>query len=258
MAGLVPTATEIFPATFDAAGMLAALYTHMNGTSTDFNVDDANTTTNTGDEGITLGPVATGQDFQINLRNNGGTIIEVSIEPTGLITDAGDSTPTAPTGTTADWSDEGTWDVTDTEVGSVAAGTKVWVIETDDHFTVLVSTSINTAYANGVHIGRIYQPIIQNADTIGQDGLGFLVGNPANPAVGGSTDWISGTNDSRLHYETDLWSVNVPGTLILTVSACPDGGDGENNVFAISHLAFADIGTNIDTICISSINRCTD
>lgn len=239
MADLVPDCTELFPAANTPAGILAALYTHWNGGGR-FSIDDANTTTNTGDEGITISPDAAAETWQANLRNNGGNIIEASVEPAGTITDAGDSTPTAPTGTTADWSTESTWDVTENGAG---AGSRYWLIETDDHFTFLVTNTADAYDANGAHIGRCYFPTNgANMEAIGQDGLVCATGRPDEPTAGaGSTDWFASKNDNWVHYETNLWGT-AGGLGTLGTLSAPDGTDGETHTIPIAWPATSDIG----------------
>ena len=228
---MIPTCTEISAvATWDAAGILDALKTHFD-TSVLWTVDAF-----AEGEGLTIGCVADG--FQINWRRRNATDIRTSIDPDGSITDPGDSTPTAPTGTGADWSGESTqtvvtnglWDVTDSITGSIGAGSSVWVAEHDDAVFLFITNTTVTVASNGCYAGRIYTPVLSSlAPSVGQDGLGFVEGR----FYDGSGIWYTIARPGLIHWETGVWfettfhgSSMADGGLGNTALAAEDGTHG--------------------------------
>ena len=201
---LVPAVTEITSrvATWDAAGIIDAFRDHIFNDTTHLAIDDYNV-----GQGLTVGFLGAGLNYQVNLRKSasGNDFIKPSIEPSGSITDAGNDTPTAPTGTSADWSGERLG--TDVTVGSPGAGSKVWVVELEDAFFLLITNTANTFHTYGLHAGRIYVSFLSSdAATAGQDGLGLLSGQPYY--LGSSADDWFGTavDDGTLHWATNEWA----------------------------------------------------
>ena len=204
-----PAVTEITArvAAWTASGIIDAIRNHINsGDTTHLQIDAY-----TAGEGLTVGFLAGGEAQQVNLRKHDATHIATSIEPSGSISDPGDSSPTAPTGTSADWSGEkNQWDVTQlgTGGGSVGAGSKAWIIETADHFSILITDTTNTYFGNGLHAGRIYVSFLSSdAAANGQDGLGFLAG-VSTPTNGSADDWVQASasnNPSLFHWATGEW-----------------------------------------------------
>lgn len=205
----VPAVTNITSrvSSWDASGFINAIRDHIVNDTTHLQVDAY-----TVDEGVTVGFVDGGEDHQVNFRKNSADDIAISIEPSGSITDPGDSVPTAPTGTSADWSavtnSERIWQ---TDVGSPAAGSKVWIVELADAFFIWVTDTGDDFFVWAVHAGRIVTPVNSaDASSNGQDGLGILNGVPDNGS-GTSNDWISSDSGqaSQLHWATNEWSDEV-------------------------------------------------
>lgn len=197
MAIVIPDVTELTPATWDAVGIMAALYGHFNGASTKFTVTDQ-TGSNPGEDGILLDVVSVNWSFQLNFRRLTTTTIAISCEPTGSLTAPGD-TSTPVTGNSADWSDEAIWDVS-----VPGSGSKMFVIETDEHITCLMTNTTNTLHITGFHIGEIYTPHFGNAEVEGYDGLGVLVGQPRVWTSSGAF-WLSTDGPGFVHCGTGHW-----------------------------------------------------
>jgi hypothetical protein len=137
----IPIVTDItahLAGAWTASGFIDGLRAHIVATAgtTKLGIDDYNAA-----EGLTVGFLAGGEAHQTNLRKSGVSTIAVSIEPSGSITDAGNSSPTAPTGTSADWSSERTWTV------GGSAGSKLWCVELDDAFFLLATNSTNVNHS---------------------------------------------------------------------------------------------------------------
>jgi hypothetical protein len=199
---------------WNASEVLAALAADITANGTNCTVDDYNT-----NEGLTIGFSAVGENQQVNLRKSGANTIAVSIEPAGTITDAGNSSPTAPTGTSADWSgahQEPNWDVS---LGSPGAGSRLWFVTVPDAFFVIITDTGNDYMLNIIHAGRVYAPTNSSgAPAAGQDGLGYMAGVPDN-GIGTVNDWIGASSPcSSLHWATGEWSdhaswVSAPSTI---------------------------------------------
>lgn len=209
----VPIVTDITThvTTWDASGYITAINAHIVATAgtTLLSVDDLNV-----NEGITIGFLAGGEGQQINLRKSAAAVLQVSCEPSGSITDAGNSTPTAPTGTSADWSGERSWTCANSGT-NVGAGSKLWCIEVDDAFFLLTTDTTNTYHLSALHAGRIaFSVNSAGAAAAGQDGLGFIgsygsngINTNGGAAPGG---WMIGANDcSTLHWATNEWSDHI-------------------------------------------------
>lgn len=207
MAIVIPDVTELTPATWDAVGIMAALYGHFNATSTKFTVE-AQTGSNPGEDGILLDVVSVDWSFQLNFRRLTTTAIGISCEPTGSLTAPGD-TSTAVTGNSADWSGEAIWDVS-----VPGSGSKMFLVETDEHITCLMTNTTNQLHTAGFHIGEIYTPHFGNAEIEGYDGLGVLVGQPRNSAANGTNYWISANAPGFVHCGTGHWNQAAATTSI--------------------------------------------
>lgn len=221
MAALVPVITQLTPSTWDASGIIDAIATHTNsGSSTHTDRDAYNSA-----EGVTISFTDAGEDQQINFRKTGANTIDVSIEPTGTITDPGNSTPTAPTGTSAQWSDEFEWDLAG-GINSPGAGSKMWFWEVPDAMLILISDTLDTVFRQGCHGGRIYTPILSSTSVSeGQDGLGCLIGE-ATYANGGVGDWMSTSSNSFARWQTTTWGDNVGCVFTPSTSYAADTGTG--------------------------------
>lgn len=234
MAIVIPDVTELTPATWDAVGIMAALYGHFNGASTKFTVTAE---TGSGEDGILLDVVSADWSFQLNFRRLTTTTIAISCEPTGSLTAPGD-TSTPVTGNSADWSDEAIWNVS-----VPGSGSKMFVIETDEHITCLMTNTTNALHVTGFHIGEIYTPHFGNAEVEGYDGLGVVVGVPINKASTGPNDWFSINSSGLIHcgtghwhpakaltslteseYDIDPTNFGIQPPIPIPISATPDGG----------------------------------
>ncbi len=210
--------TELLPATYGAADMLAALQTRIGASS--------------GSMLIAAGGAGDGFAWefladsgpQYIFRRLSGTTWAMSIEPTGSVTAVGD-TVTPPTGTSADWSGERTF-----TLGTLGAGSKIWLTEHDDAITLLCKSADGTSWQNSLHIGRIYQPDFPNIDEpLGFDGLGFVFGSPFGSASQ-STYFLTSQGSSTLplltvglmHIGTERWSVAVSSTSFADSTAHDD------------------------------------
>ena len=221
MAALVPIVTNItsLVAAYTASGVIDGIRDHIFATSgTSHLTIDAYTAT----EGLTIGFVEAGEVHQVNLRKSTATEIAISIEPTGSITNPGNSTPTAPTGTTADWSGahfEGLWNVT---LGTPAVGSKVWCVEVPDAFFIVITTSANTAHASILHAGRIANSwTSSSAPSAGQDGLGYMAGIPDN-GNGSTSDWAgTGVPCCSIHWATNEWTDHISWALTAATTQVP-------------------------------------
>ena len=223
----VPIVTDITThvTTWDASGYITAINAHIVATAgtTKLAVDDLNV-----NEGITIGFLAGGEGQQINLRKSAAAVLQVSCEPSGSITDAGNSTPTAPTGTSADWSGERSWTCANSGT-NVGAGSKLWCIEVDDAFFLLTTDTTNTYHLSALHAGRIaFSTNSAGAAAAGQDGLGFIgaYGTAGINTNGGSAPggWMIGNNDcSTIHWATNEWSDHLIQSITISggVTASP-------------------------------------
>lgn len=217
----VPVVTDITArvVTWNAQGIINAFRDHINATSgtTKLSIDAY-----TLNEGLTVGFLAGGEGQQVNLRKSGTNTIAVGIEPAGTITNPGDSIPTAPTGTSADWSGEHTW----TPTTSLAAGSLLWCIEVDDAFFLLGTDITNTFHMAVLHAGRIaFSTNSAGAASAGQDGLGFIggygTGGILTTGGSGTAGWMTSTSDcSTIHWATNEWSDHVTQYSSVTAADC--------------------------------------
>ena len=223
---LVPNVTNITAhvAAWTASGIINAVRAHI------VSVDNVHLQVDayTADEGLTIGYVAAGESHQFNLRKSGAQAIACSIEPSGSITVPGDSVPTAPTGTSADWSGANYEAIQDTSLGSPGAGSRVWIVELADAFFVMVTDTTNTFHVWGIHGGRICTSANStSAPAAGQDGLGLLTGLP-DAFFPGSNTWFASTSPtSLLHWQTNLWSDHVQTNSL-----------GTNAVGNVAHMSY--------------------
>lgn len=232
MAATVPTVTELTSgfSTWDAAEYIDEIYTHINASGTHLKVDDYNV-----GQGLTIGFVNGSETHQFNMRKNGADLIELGIEPSGSITDAGNDTPTSPTGTSADWSGEFQFDVTWGGTAP-ASGSKVWIVELVDAFFIVTTDPTNAFHSHIIHGGRIaVSAASSDAASQGQDGLGFIAGVPDSILNGSANDWLgTGCPSSTLHWATNEWSdhVHTIGTTQGGVNWIPD----------VTHTAYRPLG----------------
>lgn len=244
MADLVPVVTQLSdPATWDAAGVINALNAHT--WSGAWSISDHNAS-----QSIALACDTIGETQSVIFRkesSGSAANIAVSVSPAQPIEDAGNDTPTAPTTTAAgamgaDWSGEATWDVTS---GTPAAGSGLWVAEYPDALLIFMTNSANTFMLAGCYAGRVYQPLDANSSSLGQDGLGFFIGQMGLPVTAATADRMFsqsvGSTAGLLHYETNNWK---PRTFVNTTSAVQagDGTDGETNIFSPPRIIHCDIG----------------
>lgn len=224
----VPAVTNItsrvsFPLT--ASIIIDAVRNHINsGDTTHLQIDAY-----TANEGLTIGFVDVAESHQVNFRKNAASDIAISIEPSGSITDPGDSTPTAPTGTSADWSgvlQEPTWTVTLSSGAAPASGSKVWIVECVDAFFIMITDPTNTFQTSICHAGRIAVSLgSANAASVGQDGLGYVAGVPDN-GNGTSNDWFGTSSPcSSIHWGTNEWCTDIGWDTIAADSRWPDAAD---------------------------------
>jgi len=149
----------------------------------------------------------------------------VSIEPSGSVTVVG-TTAVAPTGTSADWSDERTFTVG----AGLGAGSKIWLSEHDDAITCLMKTAAGTSWQAGVQIGRIIQPDFPSVDVpLGFDGLGFLFGAPAlfngaaiNLFLVSAASELPNTNYGLMHSGQNTWRPPMMGSSHFTTPEADD------------------------------------
>jgi hypothetical protein len=214
MSTITPNAvTEIVPATYGAANILIALHAHINSVSTSFSIDL-----------VAAGGAGDGFAFtadadptpQYIFRRLSASTWAMSIEPSGSVTVVG-TTAAAPTGTSADWSGERTF-----TVGTLGAGSKIWLSEHDDALTCLMKTAAGTSWQAGFHIGRIIQPDFPSVDVpLGFDGLGFLYGapvlhssTPTNHFITSAASTLPNTSYGLMHSGINTWrppmSINTP------------------------------------------------
>lgn len=170
---MVPNAvTEIIPTTYSAADILTALHAHwaVGGVSTSFTVDLVSGS-GAGDGFSIQADADTGH--QMILRRTGASTIALSLQPGAVVTDVGDvSTP--PTGTDANYLAERTF-----TLGTLGAGSKIWLVEMDDAFFVFFKSATGTTWQPSIHMGRVYVPDFPALDIpLGRDGLGFMFGAP--------------------------------------------------------------------------------
>lgn len=206
---IVPIVTDITAhvATFTASGYIDGIRAHLLATvlTSHCSIDAY-----TANEGLTIGFNALGETQQVNLRKSGVNTIALSVEPAGTITDPGNSVPTAPTGTTSDWSgnhQEPNWDVS---WGTPGGSTKVWCVELPDAIFIVTSDTTNTFHDHIMHAGRIATSINSSAAAAaGQDGLGYVAGIPDN-GIGSVNDWLgTACPCASLHWATDEWSDHI-------------------------------------------------
>jgi hypothetical protein len=196
---LTPIAvTEIIPTTWILNDILVAMHTHFTTVSTAFTIDLVS------GSGAGLGfSVQSVADpgFQMVFRRTSATSMKTSIEPTASITDCGDLT-TAPTGGGADWSGE-TYGVF--TIGSVGAGSKVWLVEMADAFFVMMKSTDGLKWLPCIHIGRVYVPDFPSIDVPrGRDGLGTFVGQPTFYST--TNTWGYYVSGSLIHMATGIWT----------------------------------------------------
>lgn len=210
---LVPRVTDITSrlASWSESEIIDAINDEIVANSTLLAIDDYNAA-----EGVTIGFTTSGEGQQVNLRKSAANTIQVGIEPSGSITDAGDSVPTLPAGTSADWSGERAWD---TSLGSPSGSSKLFLVELPDAFAVVITDSTNTWQIQAGLAGRI-SISINSADAAaqGQDGLGYHFGAPDN-VDGSGGDWIGPTSPcSTLHWATNEWSDHITWALAPSVA----------------------------------------
>jgi hypothetical protein len=198
---LTPNAvTELSPTTYGAADMLIAL--------------QARIATLSGSMLLAAGGAGDGFAFefladpgpQYILRRLSTTTWALSIEPSGSVTVVG-TTAVPPTGTSADWSGERTF-----TIGTLAAGSKVWLIEHDDAITMLCKTAAGTSWQTCFQIGRIFLSDFPNVDEpLGFDGLGLMFGAPnftttaSGSFIGSTASALPNLAYGLMHYATNNW-----------------------------------------------------
>jgi hypothetical protein len=185
---LTPIAiNEILPATWtSAADFLTSFHTYVTTTSTTLAVDLV--AAGGAGDGFALTFVAD-PGAQYIWRRTGALTINMSIEPSGSVTVIG-TTGVPPTGTSSDWSDERTF-----TMGTLAAGSKIWLTEHSDALTMKFKSSTGTSWQNSFQTGRIIQPDYPNVDEpLGFDGLAFVIGSPRFST--GADDFLQQPNSS--------------------------------------------------------------
>lgn len=214
MANVTPNAvTEVVPGAWTATGIVAALDAFFNGGGA-----------------VTFTRQYTGADAfvikssiditpQYSIRATGASTIALEIEPSGSLTDAGNAS-TRPTGASAD--NSGSQTLT---LGTMGAGSRVWVIEHDDCVTVLIKSTAGTSWQPSFQIGRIYVSDCPEVDEpLGRDGLGMFIGAPLFSTGSQTPDtWIEGimpATGSLLHVKTGQWE----GPDFFSVSATSESG----------------------------------
>jgi hypothetical protein len=210
--------TELLPATYVAADFLSALHSHIDLVSANMDIDII--AAGGASDGFVFQSV-TDPGVQYILRRTGAATIAMSIEPAQTVTVVG-TTVDPPTGTGADWSSERTY-----TIGTLGAGSKVWLTEHDDAVTLLTKSAAGTSWQPGFHIGRIFKPSYPNIDEpLGNDGLGFLYGapfftsSPANVFLGNSSTVLPNTNTGLVHAGTGFWTTPIgSGSYIQSLEA---------------------------------------
>ena len=202
-----PTVTDPF------ADMMTVIHDHFNTVSTRFSVSLVSSGGIT--QGFTLVHSGIVSTTQYNFRND-GTQILVGIEPSGSITDCGDSA-TPPTGTTSDFSGERSWEVSGGS-DTFRTGCMVAITELPDWFWVCVKRAdTDISHLTGVAAGYAYRPNFPDQDIPrGRDGLALLIGTPyaTTGGVSGQSffEAIGGTQ-SVVHIATGIWDVAYKGTV---------------------------------------------
>jgi hypothetical protein len=193
---MIPVITELVPASWSAADVLTALKTHMasGGASTKFLQQYAGTN-------ATVVRSLTDTTPQYSLRATGASTIVVRIEPSGSLSDAGD-TSTVATGASADASASKTL-----TLGTLTGAAKLWLCEWDDAFSLMFKTAAGTSWQPSMQIGRIYEPDFPDVDEpLGRDGLGFFIGSPNVSNTTLVTSWISASaNEGLIHVASSVW-----------------------------------------------------
>jgi hypothetical protein len=199
--GLTPNSvTEVVPGAWTAAGIVLALDTFFasgGGASTFVRQFT----------GVDAFVIRSSVDTipQYSFRAISATQIALEIEPSGSLSNAGDGS-TRPSGASADNSGSGRY----LTLGTLGAGSKIWVIEHDDCVTILMKSTTGTSWQPSIQIGRITVPSFPDVDEhLGRDGLGFFVGAPAFSSGSVAPDpWIEGTTPvtgSVMHVATNIW-----------------------------------------------------
>jgi len=204
MSTLTPHVTEIFPATFGIADIMAAIFTHIDVVSTRFEIDLVSGSGS--DHAFSFTSMAD-PSAQIVFRRDGATM-KFSIDPGMTITDVGDAT-TVPTGGSADWSGEKTY-----TLGTLAAGSKIWLVEQIDALSVMMSSSTGVSWQYSLQIGKIYAPDFPELDVpLGRDGYGAMVGAPVTGTYYATTNWAdtggTGNPNNLLHIATGVWNASA-------------------------------------------------
>lgn len=236
MSTLTPHVTEIIPATFGIADIMAAIFTHIDVVSTRFEID---LVSGSGSDHAFSFTSMGDPSAQIVFRRSGATM-KFSIDPGMTITDVGDAT-TVPTGGSADWSGEKTY-----TLGTLAAGSKIWLVEQIDALSVMMSSSTGTSWQYSLQIGKIIVPDFPELDVpLGRDGYGAMVGSPQAGTFYGTTNWADsgGINPNSLfHIATGLWGgIQALGPSLQTnsVNAEAVGYVGYARPFAIAIIPSA-------------------
>jgi len=213
MTATVADVTQIFPATFTAKGLIAALYTHFNTVSTRFSVAASNGASN--DEGLLLTCDKAGEPWNIALRDGGTTNMRVSIDAEGDMDDPG-GTGVLPTGYT-DWS--GTVFENVFSLAGGAVGCKTWIMEMPDAFFVRLTNSANTFGLQIGHWGRVEALWdAEEFEQLGRTGLGLHAGQPGRVSTSATSGFFITTLNSLAHVRTGEWSSTKLGHENFTAS----------------------------------------
>jgi len=216
---LVPTITQITPATWSANDIIAAISTHFNGVSTRFTRQYSGTDAMVIRSDLDTVP-------QYSLRATSSSVITMEIEPSGSLSDAG-NTSTRPAGASAD--NSGTRPFT---IGSLSGSSKLWVVELLDAFFLFFTSSTGTTWQPGLHMGRVYVPDFPDIDEpLGRDGLGMLYGvmNAGNSTgsylILYQNNTYPDTDYGLVHDGTNRWN---PPSIDNTTSAIGSYSTGDN------------------------------
>jgi hypothetical protein len=214
MPSIIPVITELVPASWSAADVLTALKTHMasGGASTKFLQQYTGTN-------ATVVRSLTDTTPQYSLRATGASTIVVRIEPSGSLSDAGD-TSTVATGASADASASKTL-----TLGTLTGAAKLWLCEWDDAFSLMFKTAAGTSWQPSMQIGRTYEPDFPDIDEpLGRDGLMALIGSPIITTSAAAGAWINtSTSESTMHVSTGIWiKPETEGAIFTTTAAADD------------------------------------
>lgn len=191
--------TEVVPAGWTANDIVAALSAFFNGGgSTSFVREFAGTDAFVIQASADPGP-------QYSVRATSSTRIDIEIEPSGSLTDAGNGS-TRPAGASADNSGANHYV---TLGASTGVGSKIWVIEHDDCVTVLIKNTAGTNWEPSFQIGRVYTPSFPEVNIpLGRDGLGFFAGVPNSLSSASPNAWleeVNKTNGTLIHVSNGIW-----------------------------------------------------